>query len=499
MKQQAGPARIALRQAHLDWQFTGNLGVAQVFIGDEGNRGMAGAVQPDEPDAVGAFDMAVRKEPRIVQQRGCIRHRPTLMACAGSAQAACQTGRQCNTRCGVTDDATTALPATAEQLNRHALTALREGRFDEAVRGFRAALALDPRAAPLWHNLAHACRLNADDEGEAAALDRALAIDQRDLLAHVRRAQLLQRCNDESGAFAAWSAVRQLTQNGPPLAPAMADQIAAGLAYFAALEQRLTGRVEQAMGQPDAALDPAEQRRIAAFVDTALGRRRTYTNVCAGLHYPFLPADEFFDRHHFPWFAQLEAEAPAIRRELHALLDDGDSALRPYVRMSEGAPANVWSALDGSLDWGACFLWEYGVANQPVLDKCPRTAAALAAVPGTMLPGRAPNAFFSLLKPHTRIPPHTGVTNTRAIVHLALDIPPDCGFRVGGETRQWVAGQAFAFDDTIEHEAWNRSDQRRAVLILDCWNPHLSDHERAAIARYCAVLDDTMPRALGRI
>ena len=116
-----------------------------------------------------------------------------------------------------------------------------------------------------------------------------------------------------------------------------------------------------------------------------------------------------------------------------------------------------------------------------------------------MLPGRAPNAFFSLLKPHARIPPHTGVTNTRAIVHLALDIPPDCGFRVGGETRQWVAGQAFAFDDTIEHEAWNHSDQRRAVLILDCWNPQLSDHERAAIARYCAVLDDTMPSALGRI
>ena len=34
------------------------------------------------------------------------------------------------------------------------------------------------------------------------------------------------------------------------------------------------------------------------------------------------------------------------------------------------------------------------------------------------------------------------------------------------------------FDDTIEHEAWNRSDSPRAVLIFDIWNPFLSEAER---------------------
>ena len=106
-----------------------------------------------------------------------------------------------------------------------------------------------------------------------------------------------------------------------------------------------------------------------------------------------------------------------------------------------------------------------------------------------MSPGRAPNAFFSLLRPGKTIPPHTGVTNTRAIVHLGLDVPPACGFRVGGETRQWVEGTAFAFDDTIEHEAWNRSERRRAVLILDTWNPHLSERERAAVTAHFAASD----------
>ena len=52
------------------------------------------------------------------------------------------------------------------------------------------------------------------------------------------------------------------------------------------------------------------------------------------------------------------------------------------------------------------------------------------------------------------------------------------------ETRSWVKGEAFVFDDTIEHEAWNRSSQDRAVLIVDVWNPHLSEHEREMICRF---------------
>ena len=94
-----------------------------------------------------------------------------------------------------------------------------------------------------------------------------------------------------------------------------------------------------------------------------------------------------------------------------------------------------------------------------------------------------------MLKPRTRIPPHTGVTNTRAIIHLPLIVPPGCGFRVGGETRTWEEGVAFAFDDTIEHEAWNDGDDLRAVLIFDVWNPHLSERECDVLRRYFASAD----------
>ena len=37
------------------------------------------------------------------------------------------------------------------------------------------------------------------------------------------------------------------------------------------------------------------------------------------------------------------------------------------------------------------------------------------------------------------------------------------------------------FDDTFLHEAWNRSDQTRIVLLMDCWNPHLTAVEKLAV------------------
>ena len=57
-------------------------------------------------------------------------------------------------------------------------------------------------------------------------------------------------------------------------------------------------------------------------------------------------------------------------------------AVRPYVRQDAGTPENKWTALDGSLDWGAMFLWEYGVRNEAVCAACPQTVAALEALVG---------------------------------------------------------------------------------------------------------------------
>jgi aspartyl/asparaginyl beta-hydroxylase (cupin superfamily) len=234
---------------------------------------------------------------------------------------------------------------------------------------------------------------------------------------------------------------------------------------------------------------PRDARRMRTAADAWLGKRPIYTNHCEGLHYPFLPADEFFDRELFPWLGELEAAADTILAELQAILADPEPGLTPYIDLPPGVPANKWSGLDKSLDWGAFHLWKEGERFDEACARAPETAALLETLPMCRIEGKSPNAFFSILKAGSHIPAHTGVTNVRSVVHLPLIVPEGCEFRVGGETRAWAQGEAFAFDDTIEHEAWNRSDHDRAVLIIDVWNPYLSEHEREMICRLYGAAD----------
>ncbi len=379
--------------------------------------------------------------------------------------------------------------SNAADANNLGMAALKAGAFEDAIAYFNRACSLDAKAVPLWRNLATAYRGMQDDEGERAALEKALDCDRTDFMAWLRKAELHERLGETMDAMTAWSGVLQMAEQFETVPEGLVPVLGHAEQYVAARGAHIHDHIEARLGSDIERSDETARRRLRAFVDIASGTRRLYQNECSGLHYPFLPADEFFDARHFPWFAALGEHSDAIRAELTDLIDKGTDEMRPYVRMDKGTPDNKWSGLDHNLDWTACFLWEYGVPNLPVLERCPATKAALEIVPRADIPGRAPNVFFSILRPHTRIPPHTGVSNTRAIIHLPLIVPDHCGFRVGGETRQWVEGQAFAFDDTIEHEAWNESDAPRAVLIFDVWNPHLSLTEQEMIARFYAETD----------
>jgi aspartate beta-hydroxylase len=170
-----------------------------------------------------------------------------------------------------------------------------------------------------------------------------------------------------------------------------------------------------------------------------------------------------------------------IRDELVHLLAEGRDEFRPYVQHPAGAPLQQWAELNHSPRWSTYFLWEHGRPVAAHCERCPRTASILAGLPMAELPNFSPTAMFSCLEARTTIPPHCGETNTRLIVHLPLVVPAGCWFRVGNETRQWRYGKAFVFDDTIEHEARNDSEELRVVLIFDVWNPFLDPAERELV------------------
>ncbi|MGZ6015861.1 MAG: aspartyl/asparaginyl beta-hydroxylase domain-containing protein, partial [Phenylobacterium sp.] len=178
---------------------------------------------------------------------------------------------------------------------------------------------------------------------------------------------------------------------------------------------------------------------------------------------------------------RLEAATDIIRGELEGALEAAKGDFAPYIAYPKGTPVNQWGELNHSPRWSSLHLWRDGARQDGACKLCPQTAALLERLPLAYQDSYAPTAMFSALDPRTRIPPHTGSTNVRLLCHLPLILPGPAGFRVGNETREWKMGEAWVFDDTIEHEAWNDADEVRVILILDLWNPMLEPEEQELV------------------
>ena len=377
-------------------------------------------------------------------------------------------------------------PSDIAVLERGAAEAMRRRDFPAAVRDLQKATGLAPARLELWLALAAAHR--ADDEPEAAllAVDQALRCEPRAFPALLMRASLLERTAGVRVAAPVYGAA--LLQAPPddrldePARRAVAHARRVNARHGVELNASLRASLEALP------LSPRATSQAEVFVDRLTGRRRVYAQAPLGYAYPGLPAIEFWDRAHFPWLEALEAAAPAIAAEMRAVGFD-DPALVPYMDLPDTQPIDQWAELNRSPAWTAFHLYQHGRRLEENCARCPQTLAALADVPQPQGLNRSPSAMFSILKPRTRIPPHTGVSNTRLVAHLALSVPPGCGFRVGAETRTWREGCGWVFDDTIEHEAWNDSDTPRAVLIFDVRHPSIPDEEHAAIAAVMAAMD----------
>jgi len=175
---------------------------------------------------------------------------------------------------------------------------------------------------------------------------------------------------------------------------------------------------------------------------------------------------------------ELEAATDRIETELLALLDQQQSRFEPYIHSGIDRPQQAAGDLLDSDQWTSAYLWRDGSEQAPTMAACPFTTELMASLPLTLIEGFSPSVLFSKLDAGARIKPHTGMVNTRLICHLPLLVPSDCGLRVGGESRTTVRGEAWAFDDSINHEAWNNSDQQRVILLFDVWRPELDNDER---------------------
>jgi aspartyl/asparaginyl beta-hydroxylase (cupin superfamily) len=367
----------------------------------------------------------------------------------------------------------------AQQNRQRGLAAMQTGDFKSAIKFFTAAAESEPGILAHWLNLAMAARAAKKTDLALNAVQQVLSRQPRDLLALLLKGMVLEDLGHRADAHLAYDAAILVA---PPLDKldrnmqmALARAKSAHAAYTNEREAALLASLAPARDRADR-LDRFDQA-MAQY----LKKKQVYHRNPHVLDFPGLPETQFYRRQDFPWLAAIEAGTDDIRAECLAALGAEEAGCSPYIQYPDGVPLDQWAELNHSPRWNAFHLLKSGVWIDENCAACPKTLAALAHVPGADLPGRGPNIMFSVLKPRTRIPPHTGVANTRLVVHIPLIIPPGCGFRVGNDTRPWVPGEAFVFDDTIEHEAWNDSDQVRIVLIFDIWHPDMTADERALV------------------
>ena len=369
-------------------------------------------------------------------------------------------------------------PVEAQALVREGVAAL--GRGDHAT----ARAALQPIAdtgrasRDVLVMLARACRGDGDDAAAHTHLDAALRKDAGHVPALLAKGDLLQDNGDARGATRFYRAALAQGSDDPGMARAQAALQANQAAFGDHLEAEL------------ARAGHGHDHRTPHFqlaLDILHGRTGTDMGIQrpATFFMPGLPQRTFYERTEFAWAPALEAQTDAIRDELDSLQEE---SFRPYLVSNPDEPRRDVHGLLDNPDWSTLYLWENGAATE-VVDRVPRTWEAVSGTQLCFIGPYAPSVLFSLLKAGARIPAHSGVTNARLICHLPLEVPPGCGFRVGEDVRQWREGELTVFDDSVEHEAWNNSAERRVVLIFDVWRPELEPEERDAITAMFAAIE----------
>jgi aspartate beta-hydroxylase len=388
-----------------------------------------------------------------------------------------------------------ASPHHVEALNVLALSALRGGRVPQALDLLHRAALADPRDAVTQLHLGRAFDAAGDIAAALQAYEAAVRLRPDFSVARLYWAASLERANRIDRAVVQYvRALEDAQKSGrwlkpestPPALRQLVEHAVATVREnrnlaFASLFEPLVNRFgKNSLARVAQALRIYFKQEAAVFPDPR--QRPTFLFV------PGLPAAPYLDRALFPWIGDLEAETANVQAELGRLLPDSRGRERVFDT-AELEQANLRG--DGiAPSWTGYYFYRYGLRREDNCGACPHTARALESIPLSRVRAHGPEVLFSVFTPGTHLLPHRGVTNTRLVGHLPLVIPENCALKVGGELHAWAEGRVVIFDDTYEHEAWNRSSSIRVVMIFDIWNPYLTEVERLAFADLIAAIGD---------
>lgn len=329
--------------------------------------------------------------------------------------------------------------------------------------------------------------------GDLAALentaDQLLAIEPRAVLGYIWKADCLAQRGEQRKASSFYAGAVRVAESVGMLSPPVARELQRAQRTLADYAARYVDFLDNYLRKKGFEGARRSQRIAGALaILTGLETAELAKQRPTLFYLPDLPQIEFYDRADFAWTPAIEAATDDIREELQALLAE-DGAFEPYVTGDNEGPRRDYHGMLDNPDWSSFYLTKEGAPVVANVARCPKTAVTLSNIAQPRIPDRSPTAMFSRLKPGSHIPPHHGMLNTRLICHLPLIVPPGCGFRVGSGERQWKEGELLIFDDTIEHEAWNRGDSERVILLFDIERPEMNADENTAVAALFEAID----------
>lgn len=313
------------------------------------------------------------------------------------------------------------------------------------------------------------------------SIDRQLELTPRELGALLLKGMLRERAGDMRAATSFFSAALGEARRGAEVPPPLAALHAHAERALVAHRGDYAAHLDQALGND---LSPTMREALGLL----RGEREVDLQQPSVFYYPGLPQRRFYDPADFPWLADMLALLPRMQAELAAMRAGHEAGFEPYVTRRENRPAPM-NPLLGDKAWSAFWFWRDGAVVEENARACSATMAALEHAPLVRIPGRAPSAHWSRLRPGAHIAPHVGMLNTRLIVHIPILTAPDCLFRVGSETRTWEDGVPLLFDDSFDHEARNGGTQDRVILLFEIWKPEIPEHDREALSRLFQAID----------
>lgn len=165
-----------------------------------------------------------------------------------------------------------------------------------------------------------------------------------------------------------------------------------------------------------------------------------------------------YDVRKIPEVKMIEDNYNIFKDELTSILNNEETRQKAFKKRSYSKSPN-WTQIE---------LMLYGLSYQDKIDLFPQTHEILTKIEGVS------TVYFSFLDKNARIKAHNGDTDAFYRIHLGIDIPdglPNCGMEVAGNQFEWQEGKCIAFNDIYYHTAWNLTDKKRVVLIIDLLLP----------------------------